>query len=294
MQHLSLSRRMFIIFNYLFLFLSSLVCLLPVINLIAISFSSSYAIESGLVKFWPVGFTTLAYDFVLKKPEFMQSMMVSIQRTVLGLAVNMFLTVLTAYPLSKNKSSFSARNIYANILLISMLFSGGLVPIYFIVNATGLTDTIWALILPGAIQAYNIILLQNFYRNIPYELEEAAFIDGAGYWRTLWQIYVPLSKPAIATLALFMTVGHWNAWFDGLIYMNRAENYPLQSYLQTVVINTDITSNKTTQEILEMIEVNSRNGRAAQIFIAMVPILCVYPFLQKYFTKGIVLGSVKG
>ena len=176
---------------------------------------------------------------------------------------------------------------------MTILFSGGLIPWYMVIRLTGLIDSIWALILPGAVPIFNVILMINFFRNIPPALEEAAYMDGAGHGTLLWRIYLPLSVPVIATVSLFVIVGHWNAWFDGLILMNSPSRYPLQSYLQTIIINPD--PKMLTERDLEILKViNNRTTRAAQIFIAMLPILVAYPFLQRYFTTGITLGSVKG
>ena len=205
----------------------------------------------------------------------------------------MLLTVITAYPLSKSKRVFRFRETYVWYYLITILFGGGLIPLYIVVRNTGLIDSIWALIIPSAVPVFNIILLQNFFKELPKEIEESAFMDGAGHWTSLGRIYLPLSKPALATLVLFVAVGHWNSWFDGLIFMNKPEHYPLQSYLQTVVVQRDLRV-AAARDIRDMLEVTERNSKAAQIFIAMLPILMVYPFLQKHFTKGIVLGSVKG
>lgn len=205
----------------------------------------------------------------------------------------MLLTILVAYPLSKNTRIFPARKYYVWIFLITMLFQGGLIPWFLTIKFTGITDKIWALVLPGAVPIYNIILLLNFFRQLPKEMEEAAFIDGAGHWTTLWRIYVPTSTAALATITLFSVVGHWNSWFDGLILMNRAEHYPLQSYLQTIVISQNFqVMSADSYKILK--ELSNKTITTAQIFIGAMPILMVYPFLQRYFTKGIVLGSVKG
>lgn len=164
------------------------------------------------------------------------------------------------------------------------------------VRIAGLIDSIWALILPGAVSVFSIIVLMNFFRELPKEIEEAAFIDGAGHWRTLWQIYFPLSIPALATLTLFNAVGHWNSWFDGLILMNNTQNYPLQSYLQTVVVrfDTELLSRLSTEEVKMLGEISNRTTKSSQIFVASLPILIIYPFLQRYFMSGLVLGSVKG
>lgn len=205
----------------------------------------------------------------------------------------MLLTILVAYPLSKTARIFPARKVYVWVFLFTMLFQGGLIPWYLTIKYTGLTDNILALVLPGAVPIYNIILLLNFFRQLPKEMEEAAFIDGAGHWTTLWRIFVPTSTAALATITLFSVVGHWNSWFDGIILMNRAEKYPLQSYLQTIVISQNFQiMGADSYKILK--ELSNKTITTAQIFIGAVPILMVYPFLQRYFTKGIVLGSVKG
>ena len=289
---MSWSRKSFLVFNYIFLAALSLLCLIPFVHILAISFSSASAATGGLVKLWPVDFTTAAYEFVLRQKEFLLAFGISVERVLLGTLVNMVLTVLVAYPLSKEVRQFSMRTVYVWFFVLTMLFSGGLIPLYMTVRSLHLLDSIWALILPAAVPVYNVVLLLNFFRGLPKELEESAKIDGAGVFTIMWKIFVPLSKPAMATLTLFCAVGHWNAWFDGLIYMNQPKNYPLQSYLQTVVIARD-TSFMTPEELELLMQVSDRSKSAAQIFVATFPILLVYPFLQKYFIKGIVLGSVK-
>jgi putative aldouronate transport system permease protein len=174
-----------------------------------------------------------------------------------------------------------------------MLFSGGLIPFYMVVNQTGLIDNFWALIIPAALPIFNVILLVNSFRNVPKELEEAAAMDGAGHWTILFKVLLPISLPILATLTLFVAVAHWNSWFDGLIFMNSPEKYPLQSYLQTVIINPD--PRFLTERDLAILQlISNRTTRAAQIFIAMIPIMVIYPFLQRYFVTGIKIGSVKG
>ena len=245
---LSMGRKIFLVADYLFLACSALLCLLPLINVLAVSLSSSNA------------------------------------------AV---VIILTAYPLSKEKDAFRARGKYAWIFIFTMMFSGGLIPTYMTIRYLGMLDTIWALVLPGAVPIFNVVLMMNFFRTIPHEIEEAAFIDGAGHFTTLLRIYLPLSLPSLATVSLFVIVNHWNSWFDGIIYMNHTYNYPLQSYLRTIIINPDLQS-MTSSEQLVMREISERTFKAAQIFLAAVPILCVYPFLQKYFMTGLTMGSVKG
>jgi putative aldouronate transport system permease protein len=292
-NHISLSRRFFIGANYTFLVSLSLLCLLPLIHVMAISFSTSSAAASGLVKLWPVGFTTTAYEFVLNKPEFIRSIGVTLERVVLGTALSMILTLLLAYPLSKEASVFKFRSFYAWYFVFTILFSGGLIPWYMTIKNTGLMDSVWALVIPGAVPVFNVVLLLNFFRGLPKELEEACFIDGGGYWTSLWRIYTPLSLPALATIILFTVVGHWNSWFDGLILMNSPDNYPLSSYLQTVIVQPSL-ANLSADQAQALANVSDRTVKAAQIFLGAMPILLMYPFLQKYFVKGIVVGSVKG
>jgi putative aldouronate transport system permease protein len=292
MQKVTTSRKVFLLVNYIGLGLIAFLCLLPLINVLAVSFSSSSAAAGGFVKLWPVDFTIASYKHALTKKEFLEALLVSIQRVVLGYGINMVITILIAYPLSKETTTLRARNVYAWFFIITMLFHGGLIPSYMTMKALGLLDTIWALVLPGAVHVFNMILLLNFFRNLPKEIEEAAYIDGAGHWKVLWSMYIPLSKPALATITLFTVVMHWNSWFDGLIYMNSPSNYPLQSYLQTIIVNPDSSTLSSTE--LYMSEVSDRTFKAAQVFLAALPILTFYPFLQKYFMKGLVMGSVKG
>lgn len=283
----------FTVFNTTFLILAAVICILPLIHIIALSFSSSSAAAAGYVKFWPVDFTLSSYDYTASRTEFWRSMWVSIRRIAIGTPLTLFLITMVAYPLSKESEAFRFRLVYAWVFFLTMLFHGGLIPTYITVKELGLLDTIWALVLPNAVPIFSVVLLLNFFREIPKDLEEAAFMDGAGHWKTLWRVYVPISKPALATLALFSMVDHWNNWFDGLLYMGSPSNYPLQSYLQTIVIQQNL-QNLTREELLALQQVNDRTLKASQIFLGSLPIIAAYPFLQKYFVKGIVLGSVKG
>lgn len=288
----SLGRKLFLICNFIFLASVSLLCLMPIIHILALSFSSGQAASAGKVILWPVEFTTAAYANVFGKPEYLRAFWVSIQRVLMGTTISMFLTIITAYPLSKDSRQFRLRTFYSWFFVFTILFSGGLIPNYLTVKNLGMLDTIWALVLPGAVTVFNVILLLNFYRSLPKELEESSLLDGAGQFTTLWKIYVPLSLPALATTGLFTMVGHWNSWFDGMIYMNHPENYPLQTFLQTIIIKMDFRFIKPERAEL-MLKLSDRTSRAAQIFVAAFPILIVYPFLQRFFIKGIVMGSVK-
>ncbi|HIS75228.1 MAG TPA: carbohydrate ABC transporter permease [Candidatus Merdivicinus excrementipullorum] len=289
------ARRVFMVCNYVILTITAACCLLPFINLLAVSFSESSAVAAGDVTFWPVGFTLDSYKFVASSDKFLRAFVISIIRVILGVAVNMLMMVITAYPLSRDNKQLAGRNIYAWFFVITMLVGGGLIPTYLVIVKTGLINSIWALILPGALPVYNMVILLNFFRELPKELEEAARIDGASFWSVLWKIILPVSKPALATVGLFCIVSHWNSWFDGLIYMNTPRMYPLQSYLQTMIMNPEQMLQAAGSDYTKLLAmVNARTSRAAQLFLGALPILCVYPFLQKYFTTGLVMGSVKG
>ncbi len=291
--HVSWQRRAFNIFNIVFLTATSVVCLLPLLHILALSFSSPFAASSGRVGVLPVDFTTEAYKYVVQNKEFWRAFGVTLVRLALGVPLTLVIIFITAYPLSKSEHKFKGRKFYTAFFMIPMLFSGGLVPEYMTYMRYGLIGNIWALILPGLVPISSIILLMNFMRDLPPELEEAASIDGAGPVRCLFHVILPLTVPAIATVALFCIVGHWNSWFDGILYMNHPEQYPLQSYLQTSILTYD--SRTMTQKDVELMQtVSDQTSRAAQIFVATFPVLIVYPFFQKHFTKGLVMGSVKG
>lgn len=292
------SRKVFLVLNYLFLALSGIVCILPFINLLAISFSSATPVSLGEVTFWPKEFTLKSYEFIMQNTTFFKSFLVSIVRVVLGVTVNLVLIVLTAYPLSKSKEQFRARNIYSWFFVITILFNAGMIPTFLVVRYTGLKNTIWSMILPGALPVFSMLVVMNFLRGLPRELEEAAYLDGASHIQTLVHVVLPLMKPALATVALFSIVSHWNAWFDGMLYMARPERQPLMTYLRTIIINPSLFFGNSTSVSSTLSEasqyINTRTIRAAQLIIAAFPMLVIYPFIQKYFTTGLVMGSVKG
>jgi putative aldouronate transport system permease protein len=295
MKKKSINRRLFIVVNYTFLSLVAFICLLPLLNQLAISFSTDAAVSTGTVGLLPKQFTLKSYLFMARKPEFFSSLIVSLERIALAVPISLAVSILAAYPLSKQDSQFKARKYLIWYFIVPMLFFGGLIPSYMVVRNTGLINRIWALVIPGAVNVFNILLLMNFFRSIPKELEEAALIDGAGNMRVLVSVILPVSAPVIATVTLFFIVNHWNSWFDGLIYMNSPSRYPLQTYLQTRVIAHNMTAMDSLREVREISAgVSDRTGKAAQLFLSTLPILVVYPFLQKYFTTGIVMGSVKG
>lgn len=291
MYHKTASYRIFSVANTLVLLCLSLMCIIPLLHVLAVSFSAKSAADANLVGLWPVQFSTEAYKKTIDNPVFLHSIWVSVKRTVLGTALTLLLAFLVAYPLSKEASVFRARNVYSWVFVFTMIFSGGLVPFYIVIQKLHLINSFWVLVLPGAVNVYLTILLLNFFRGIPKELEEAAFIDGAGHFRTLFSIFLPVSLPSIATLALFSMVFHWNSWFDGLLYLNNAKQFPLATFLQTVIVQKDMSTMSIDPK--EVALLSQKTVNAAQIFIGAVPVLLVYPFLQKYFVKGLVMGSVK-
>lgn len=293
LQTSSIQYEVFSLVNIVFLSFVALLCIAPMVNLLAVSFSRSEFASAGLVKFWPLGFTTASYKVVFSNKIFWNALYVSLERVILGTSITILLNVLTSYPLSKSVEYFPARRYYIWFFFFPTLFGGGLIPTFLIVKYTGLYNTIWALVLPGAAGIWNCILMLNFFRQLPKELEEAAIVDGAGHITILFKIFVPISKPVIATVTLFTMVGHWNDWFSGMIYMSGVSKYPLQTYLQSI-INIDL-SRITDFKVKDLATLASpKTLRAAMVFVTALPILMVYPFLQKYFAKGILLGSVKG
>ena len=291
----SMGRKVFLAVDVTVILLLCLICMVPLLNLLAYSFSASQPIIENKVFLWPKEFTLKAYQYVLESKEFWSSVSVSVKRVLLGVPLNTLLTILVAYPLSKDERQFKARKYYVAYMLTVMLFNGGLMPTYYIVSKTKLIDTVWALIIPGAVPIFNCIVLMNFFRGIPSELEESAKLDGASQWQILWRIFIPISKPSLATIILFSLINHWNSWFDGLIYSNHTTNYPLQSYLQTLVTSTtEILAQGDVKAIAKLVDINDTNMKAAQIFISVIPLMLIYPFLQKYFTTGLTMGSVKG
>jgi len=274
------------------LLLIAFLCLLPLWYTLAVSLSEKSAAAAGRVWLWPVGLNFNSYKQIMGDGSFFNSFWISIQRVVLGASVTFFITTLMAYPLSRSTKEFRMRNVCMWILVFTLLFNGGLIPWYMTIKELGLYDTIWGLVLGGGVPVFNVILIVNFFRNLPKELDEAALVDGAGPWRMLLTLYIPLAVPVLATVTLFTIVYHWNEFFHGLVLTSGQENYPLQTLIQqfVVVINT---ANMTEDQYKRMSELSNQTLNAAKIFIAMVPVLIIYPFLQRFFIHGITLGSVK-
>ncbi len=286
------SSRIFDVLNVAILVILTLSCLYPLWYTFCVSISDKAAANAGLVTLWPIGFSLSSYKEIVGDMKFFNSFWISIQRTVGGTVLSMLVMVLMAYPLSKNTRDFKERNIFMWILVFCMLFSGGLIPWYLTMQKYGLINKLTALIVGGGLPVFNVILIMNYFKNIPKDLEEAAVVDGAGPWRVLFQIFLPVSMPVLATVALFTSVYHWNEFFNGLVLMSRADKYPLQTYIQQLVVNMP-SANLTPDQYKKLAELSNKTLNAAKVFIAMIPMLVVYPFLQKYFISGIMIGAVK-
>ncbi|MDR6550311.1 carbohydrate ABC transporter permease [Paenibacillus qinlingensis] len=292
-RNITLGSRTFEIVNVALLGLLLISCVYPLWYTFCVSISDKSAANAGLVTLYPIGFSLASYKEIINDGLFLNSFWISIQRTVLGTAFSMFISILMAYPLARSKREFKARNTFMWILVFCMVFNGGLIPWYLTIQNYGLINSIWALVLGGGVPIFNVILIMNFFRNLPKELSEAAIVDGAGPWATLFRIYIPCSIPVLAAVALFISVYHWNEFFNGLVLMNTSDKYPLQTYIQQLVVNIPVGTNLTPEQYKKLSELSNRTLNAAKVFIAMVPMLIVYPFLQKYFVSGIMLGAVK-
>lgn len=276
---------------WLVVILMTLSCLLPLVNMVAISLSSSNAVASNQVGLLPVEPTVSTYQKLLNDTQFWASFRISVQRVVLGLIINMFFVITMAYPLSKSRLRFPAREVYIKIVIFAMLFSGGIIPLFMVVSQLKMINTIWALVLPSAVPVFNVILMVNFFKGVPVSLDEAASIDGASPLTILIKIYLPVSLPALATVALFSIVYHWNDYFSGLLYMNKATLYPLPTYIQQLTV--DITQVTDAEQLKQLATMSNRAFNATKIVVSTIPLLLIYPFLQKYFVSGIVIGAVK-
>lgn len=268
----------------------AIVTFLPFYYVILASVSDSNLIREGELLLWPRGFTLQAYALIFDNAQFLHSFGVTVTRTVLGLIVNLLLQLTIAYALSR--TYLPGRRLFMIYIVITMMFNGGIVPTFLIVKGVGLIDTIWALVIPSAISTWNVILLRTFFENVPDSLEESAKMDGANDITIFFKIYLPLSLPAIMTIGLFIAVHHWNAFMDAVIYTTSGDLKVLQLFLRDMVIQMEMAA--LMGDMSAMSEVSSLSLRTASIFLASLPILAVYPFIQRFFVKGVMVGAVKG
>ena len=279
-------RRAFLIFNTIFLLLICFAMLYPVLYVTAASFSDEIAILKGDVFILPVGAHVKAYEKVFKYPLLWQSYGNTLLYTFLGTAINLVLTVFGAWALSQRK--MVGRRFFTLMCTFTMFFSGGMIPTFLVVKGLGLRDTIWAMVLPGAVSTYNMILMRTFFRQIPESLVEAAELDGCKDFGILFRIVLPLSLASLMTIGMFYAVAHWNAYFSAVLYLSKRELFPLQIILRQVVLLNEIVENSSSTE-----NVMAEGIKYATIVVAMLPMLCIYPFVQRYFVKGVMIGSVK-
>ena len=288
--------RIFDIANYIFIVFICCIMLYPFLRVIAISLSDAKYIVAGQVGIIPKGFNILGYKIILTNPDLWNAYKNTIMYTSVGTFLTLLVTSLIAYPLSIN--DFVLKKSVTIYLTITMFFSGGLIPTYLIIVRMGGLNSFWVMVLPMCLSAYNTFIFRNFFQGIPAEVRESALIDGANDITILFRIILPLSKALLATFALFSAVSHWNGWFQALIYLQDMDKHPVQMILRRIVIDerTDMIGGGE-HEIGDMIAsqlLNPRNIQMAAVVVVMAPILCVYPFVQRYFVKGVLIGSIKG
>lgn len=286
----SKGRIVFQCINYTFLFLMMVVCIYPVLYVLAASLSSFEFLSRGKVGIIPMGFTLGAYKRILSYPMLGKSYFNTFFYTIAGTIISMLLSALAAYPLSRRP--FPGQKFMSKVVVIAMLFSAGIVPTFLVVTKLNMYNTIWSILLPTAVSSFNVILLKNFFQQIPYELEESASLDGCSQMMILFRIILPLSMPGVVTVGLFYAVAQWNSYFPAMLYLRDRALVPIQLILRDIVIQ-----NQTTDLAIDLVKGSdqiSESVKYATIMVATLPIMLVYPFIQKYFVKGIMVGSVKG
>ena len=271
--------------------LLSCIFIYPLLNMLALSFSNSQELKSSPVYLWPIGFSLESYKALLSDNRILLYYWNTIQYAAVGTVIMLLCTSLMAYPLSIR--ALRGRRTISILLTITMFFGGGLIPYYVTIMRLKLIDTFWVMVLPGAISAYNVIVFKTFFMSIPEALSESAFLDGAGHFRVLFQIVLPLSKAVLATFALFSIVGYWNDYMTALLYLRDDSKYPIQLLMRRLLVLMDYKDATTAQLLKDYRQISSRTTKAAATIITVVPILCIYPFMQKHFAKGVLVGSVK-
>ncbi len=292
MKVTSTSRKIFVVLNTLLMLFMTVIAIFPFLNQLAISFSSSQAIMEGKVSFFPIGFNIVTYQDILKGAEFWINYKNTLVYTLIGTAVGLTLTTMAAYALSK-KNVVGKKPILF-IFVFTMFFGGGLIPTYLLYRTLSLTGSMWAIILNYAILPYHILLMKTYFESLPEELEDASKIDGLSQFGYFIKVAIPLSKPIIATMILFIAVIYWNDWFAALIYLDDKLQYPVTIYLRNALVGANIASQSGGQIDASAVRKIPQSIQAASMLLVAFPIICVYPFVQKHFTKGIMLGAIKG
>ncbi|MFD0871491.1 Inner membrane ABC transporter permease protein ycjP [Chlamydia abortus] len=286
--------RIFNIINYSLLIIISIIVLYPLFFVVIASISSPGAVMRGEVWLWPKDLTWVGYKRVFANKEILMGYWNTILYTVIGTAINLVMTVAAAYPLSRK--DFMLRNTFTAMIVFTMFFSGGMIPTYLLIKNLGMLNSFWVMVIPGAVSVWNILIMRTFFQNgIPYEMQEAASIDGCTNMQILTRIVLPLSMPIIAVMILFYSVGHWNSYFTALIYLTDRAKYPLQLFLREILVQgqmqemLDISADSLSNSLMDAEAI-----KYAIVIVANLPILLLYPFLQKYFVKGVMIGAIKG
>lgn len=295
----SLSSRILDIVIYVSLIFLMIVTLYPIIYILSVSLSSSEAYEAGQVVFLPVGLNLGAYKVVFKAGTVPRAFVNSVIYTVSYTVLALLFTTSMAYPLSRSKERVPFKGFFGKLVVLTMFFSAGIVPNYLVVKYCGLMNTGWALILPVVVTTYNLVVMRSFFEGIPVDLEEAAFIDGANEIVIFFKIMLPLAKAAIATVGLFYAVYMWNSWFTSMLYLKDSSKYPLQLIIRQIIMQNQMAAELAALGDTSMQDAlgsttNTETVKYATLFVSIVPMLIVYPFIQKYFVKGVMVGSVKG
>lgn len=285
--------RAFNVFNYVFLAIVAFLVIYPLIFVLSASLSNPQSVISGDMWLWPKEFTLDAYEKVFQNKDIINGFINTLKYTVFGTILNVVMTILAAYPLSRR--DLKGRGFIMAFIVFTIFFSGGLIPTYLLIRDLGMLNTFWVMIIPNAVAVWNIIIMRTFFQSIPHELEESAMIDGAGNFRILWSVVLPLSLPVIAVMVLFYSVGHWNSYFQALIYLQDQEKFPLQLILRQILIQgqTDDMIKATSESFLTQ-QLSVEGLKYAVLIVANLPMLMLYPFLQRYFVKGVMIGSLKG
>ena len=287
-----LSEKIFVVFVYIFLFVFAAICIFPFLNVFARSFSPEFYIQQGQVWLWPVKFTINTYVKIFQARGIVSGFKNSFFVAVVGTTVNLFMSFMIAYPLSRKR--LPLRTVFTLVAVFTMLFPVGIIPFYLLVKKLGLINSLWALIWPYAITTFNMIIIKNYFQNIPDSLEESAFIDGAGELTILFRIFVPLSKPVIAAIGLFYLIFNWNIFMPAVFFLTHPSKYTIQVVLRDILTQHMLEDQLPFEQSALMTEAGPQGIQAAVTIVAMIPILAVYPFIQKYFTRGIMIGSIKG
>ncbi len=293
----SISSKVLNIVIFLFIAVLMIVTLYPIIYIFSVSVSSTTAYESGRVVFLPVEFNLEAYKVIFEAGTIPRSFVNSVIYTVMYVIVSLLLTTTMAYPLSRAKERVAFKGFFSKIVIFTMFFTAGTIPNYLVVKNLGLMNSMWALILPSAISTYNLVVMRSFFESIPESLEEAAFIDGANEITIFWKIMLPLSKAALATVGLFYGVYMWNSWFNAMLYLQSDTKFPLQLIIRQIIMQNQMAAELAAMGDTSMMTENATNTESlkyATLFLSILPMLVVYPFIQKYFVKGVMVGSVKG